>query len=41
MTVQFWTAVSPPILCKEIEISCSVTEKGEVAGVDNIPTELV
>ena len=30
-----------PILCKEIEISSSVTEKGEVAGVDNTPAELV
>ena len=30
-----------PILCKELEISSSVTEKGEVAGVDNIPIELV
>ena len=30
-----------PILGKEIEISSSVTEKGEVAGVDNIPIELV
>ena len=30
-----------PIFCKELEISSSVTEKGEVAGVDNTPIELV
>ena len=46
-TTLYWTAASPPeedlqpILREEVEIAVASLKKGESAGVDNIPAELV
>ena len=46
MTMQFWTAIGPrrrstTILRKDVEVAIAAPKKGNSAGIDNIPVELV